>query len=62
MKQPMPIWAIVAAVAAALVLVTVVFVKGASGGDPSTDEIAKIRNAQRSPGIASGAAPPSTPP
>ncbi|RYG48752.1 hypothetical protein EON79_03540 [bacterium] len=61
MKQPVPVWAIVAAVAAALVLITVFFVKGASGGDPSTDEIAKIRNAQRSSGMDSGAAPSSAP-
>ena len=47
-KKELPTWAVVSAIGAAVVLVAMLFVKGGSMGDPSADEIAKIRNAQSS--------------
>ena len=47
-KKELPTWAVISAIAAAVGLVAVLFVRGGSMGDPSADEITKIRNAQSS--------------
>lgn len=53
-KKDLPVWAIVGSLAAVGVIVIAVFVKGANT-DASADELAKIRNNQRS--FASGSLP-----
>lgn len=55
MKRPLPVWSIVAAVAAALGFVAIFFMKNGTG-EASRDELIKIRNNQRS--FSAGGPPP----
>jgi hypothetical protein len=54
MKQQLPVWSIVAAIAAALIVVALVLFKGPSG-EASKEELIKIRQNQRN--FSSGAPP-----
>jgi|GEM_PF-7134095 len=54
MKKELSVWSILAVIAAALVVVGFIFIKGGNG-DASKDELTKIRQNQRN---MSGSAPP----
>lgn len=55
MKKPIPVWAVVASVAAVLGVAIGFYAKAANGGDASKEELSKIRNNMRN--FASAPAP-----